>query len=289
VIGNVSISRRQGVEWNSLPLGPGQVAIGWLGQAGFAFRYGRRAFLIDPYLSDSLAAKYEGKEFPHPRMMPAPVAPGDLSGIGWVFCSHRHGDHMDPGTLPVIADNIPECRFIVPAACVGHAVESVGLPREAVSGVNAGQHVELAHGFHVEVLASAHEELAFNDRGESEFLGFIFQLGDVRIYHSGDCTPYRGLEQSLSADPVDIAIMPVNGRDEYRTSRGIIGNFHLEEALRICEDCRIPVLLPCHFGMFAFNTADVAALKMRAQTLAGSVRIVVPEINETFLVCGEPQ
>jgi len=289
VIGNVGISRRQGVEWNSLPLEPGRVAIGWLGQAGFAFRHGRHAFLIDPYLSDSLADKYEGKEFPHPRMMPAPVAPEDLSGIDWVFCTHRHGDHMDPGTLPVIADNIPECRFIVPAACVGHAVESVGLPREAVSGVNAGQHVELAHDLHVDVLASAHEDLSFNKRGESEFLGFIFQLGGVRIYHSGDCTPYEGLEQSLSADPVDIAIMPVNGRDEYRTSRGIIGNFHLEEALRICGDCLIPVLLPCHFGMFAFNTADVAALKERARAPGGGVRIVVPEIDETLLVCGETQ
>lgn len=289
MIGNVGISRCQGVEWNSLPLEPGQVAIGWLGQAGFAFRYGRHAFLVDPYLSDSLADKYKGTEFPHTRMMEIPVDPAALRGLNWVFCSHRHSDHMDPGTLPVIAENIPECRFIVPAACVDHAVESVGLPREAVSGVNAGQHVEPAHDLHVDVLASAHEDLSFNDRGESEFLGFIFQLGGVRIYHSGDCTPYEGLEEALSADPIDLAIMPVNGRDEYRTSRGITGNFHFEEALRVCEGCRIPVLLPCHFGMFAFNTADVAALKKRAQAPGGTVRIVVPEINETFLVCGEPQ
>ena len=286
-MGKVRISRCKGAEWDSPTLEPGRVAVRWLGQAGFAFGYGPHAFLVDPYLSDSLAAKYRGTELPHLRMMPAPVAPGDLSGIGWVFCTHRHSDHMDPGTLPVIAKNIPECRFIMPTACVDHAVESVALPPEVVQGVDAGQRIELDSDICVEAVAAAHEELAFNDRGESEFLGFIFRLGGVRIYHSGDCTPYEGLEEALTADPIDIAIMPVNGRDEYRTSRGIIGNFHFEEALRICEDCRIPVLLPCHFGMFAFNTADVAALKNRAQAPGGTVRIVVPEVDETLLVGGE--
>jgi hypothetical protein len=35
-------------------------ALYWLGQAGFLVRTPRYTFLIDPYLSDSLAMKYRG-------------------------------------------------------------------------------------------------------------------------------------------------------------------------------------------------------------------------------------
>ena len=60
----------------SLPLDHGQVALWWLGQAGFAVRVGSHTFLIDPYLSDSLAKKYKGQQFTHQRMMP--VCEGEI-------------------------------------------------------------------------------------------------------------------------------------------------------------------------------------------------------------------
>jgi hypothetical protein len=37
-------------EWQALRPAADQVTLWWLGQAGFALRYGHRAFLIDPYL-----------------------------------------------------------------------------------------------------------------------------------------------------------------------------------------------------------------------------------------------
>lgn len=286
MMNKVRIARTKTTEWDSFPLEPRQVAIRWLGQAGFAFRYGQRAYLVDPYLSDSLAAKYRATEFPHARMMEIPVDPAAVRGLDWVFCSHRHGDHMDPGTLPVIHKNNPPCRFIVPAASADHAVENLTLPGEVVRGVNAGQRIELDPDIHVDVIASAHEELVFNDSGESEFLGFIFQLGSIRVYHAGDCAPYEGLEQSLSANPIDLAIMPVNGRDEYRASRGVAGNFHFDEALQICRDCKIPILIPCHFGMFAFNTVDELILKDKAEAAGDQVQVILPKTDEILNVSG---
>ena len=285
----VSIARNKTTEWDSFPLEPGQVAVRWLGQAGFAFRYGQRAFLIDPYLSDSLAAKYKGREFPHVRMMEIPVDPAALHGLDWVFCSHRHTDHMDPGTLPVIHENNPACRFIVPAATADYAAQNVPLPGEVVRGVDAGRRIELDPDIHVDVIASAHEELAFNDSGQSEFLGFIFQLASIRVYHAGDCAAYEGLEQSLSANPIDLAIMPVNGRDELRASRGVPGNFHFDEALQICRNCNIPTLIPCHFGMFAFNTVDESTLKQKARAASDEVQVIIPKTDGILTVSRQTQ
>ena len=109
----------------------------WLGQAGFAYRLIDTRILIDPYLSDSLAKKYNGKEFPHIRMMPIPVNPRDLRGLNWVLITHRHTDHMDPETLIPLAKGNPEMKIILPAACINLALH-YGLKKEQIVPVNAG-------------------------------------------------------------------------------------------------------------------------------------------------------
>ena len=132
----------------SLPLDDGQVVIWWLGQAGFVVRAGSHTFLIDPYLSDSLAQKYKGRQFPHQRMMPIPVDPAALKDIDWVFCTHLHTDHMDPVTIRSLARN-PECRFFVPCAALDQAVANQGLGMKKTTCVNSGQTLTpiLSHHF----------------------------------------------------------------------------------------------------------------------------------------------
>jgi len=66
------------------------------------------------------------------------------------------------------------------------------------------------------------KQLVFNCRGEHDFWRYIFRLGDIRIYHSGDCVPYEGLEAHLRNLKPDVALLPVNGRDDYRLSRNIV-------------------------------------------------------------------
>src|ERR1019366_8375829 len=85
----------------------GAVGIAWLGQAGFALRFDAMRLLIDPYLSDSLAHKYAGTKYGHERLMAAPVLPGKISELDFILCSHRHSDHMDPGSLPNLAKQNP--------------------------------------------------------------------------------------------------------------------------------------------------------------------------------------
>ena len=55
--------------------------LAWLGQAGVLVRYRTGLLAIDPYLSDSLAVKYRGTLFPHIRMMPPPLVPGEVTGL----------------------------------------------------------------------------------------------------------------------------------------------------------------------------------------------------------------
>jgi L-ascorbate metabolism protein UlaG (beta-lactamase superfamily) len=265
------------------PHRPDAVSLDWLGQAGFAIRGSGPVLVIDPYLSDSLAEMYPGGEFNYKRMMPSPLAPEEMRGISVVLCTHRHTDHMDPGTLPVLARGNPRCVFVVPRAEKEYAL-GMGIPEARLRGMDAGESLQPVNGVQVEAIAAAHEELARNARGELLHLGYIITIGAIRIYHSGDCVPYKGLGETLRARSVDVALLPINGRSSSLTSRGIIGNFFLEETVDLCRSAGIGLLFCHHWGMFDFNTVDPQEAARKLAKLDGAVRCVMPRPGVRYLL-----
>ena len=254
----------------------------WLGQAGFALKYNGRLLLIDPYLSDSLAEKYRTSEFKHLRMMPIPIAPNTVRACDWYLCTHGHTDHMDAATIRgVLRASSPE--FLVPRAEMEKAKER-GVPGDRLHGINAGETLALDDNIVVEAVASAHERLDTDADGNHKFLGYIIDLGELRLYHSGDCIPYPGLADILAAKNIDIAFLPINGRDNYRLSKGVPGNFTVQEAIELCHAAGISYLVGHHFGLFDFNTIERGEAEAVLREQAGELDWLLPEIGVTYSV-----
>ena len=249
--------------------------IGWLGQAGFLIRSGALRLVIDPYLSDSLATKYRGTRYPHTRLMRPPIAPEQLTGVQVVLCTHAHSDHMDPETLTRIAAASPECLFVVPRAEAAVALQR-GVPAAQLVTIDAGELVAFADNLAVRAVPAAHEQVEIDAAGRHRFLGYLLHLSDRVVYHSGDCVPYPGLYELLTQTDVDLALLPVNGRDAERRANGVPGNFTWEEAVDLCLHCHIPAMVACHFGMFDFNTVAAAWLDERITQLPSSLQCVRP-------------
>ena len=256
------------------------VSLAWLGQAGFLLRIDASVLLIDPYLSDSLAEKYRGHRFEHRREMAAPIAPDALPRVDLVLCTHRHGDHMDGGTLPVIARAHPGCRFVVPAAEAAHARDM--LPAAILVEADAGEALSI-DGIAITPVPAAHERLETDGAGRHRFLGYGIEALGARLYHSGDCVPFAGLPERVAALGATVALLPVNGRDRERAEAGIPGNFSLPEAIALCRDVAIPILLPHHWGMFSFNDCDPAAIASAAR-LTDLPRVVLPSLHRIYRV-----
>jgi L-ascorbate metabolism protein UlaG (beta-lactamase superfamily) len=263
-------------------LNPNAIGLAWLGQAGFALRFGALRMLIDPYLSNSLADKYRGGQYDHVRQMPAPMQPDEIDQLDFVLCSHRHTDHMDPGSLPAFAANNRRCRFVVPAAERDAAINA-GIPGDRVELVNASHAIELGPDAMLHVLPAAHEKFEINERGEHHFLGFIFRLGKITLYHSGDTIPFVGQPEAVKTHSTNLALLPINGRDKIRTSRGIVGNMTFEEAYNLCVAAKVEWMIPHHFGLFEFNTVDQPELE-RKVAAAKAVKCIMPRIEDWYLL-----
>ena len=254
-------------------------AFRWLGQAGFELSAGERTIVVDPYLSDSLAQKYAGRLFEHTRSFPPPVDPSELR-CDLVVCTHRHTDHMDAATLMPLLGANPGLRVAVPRAERHHAIE-IGLPAEALVEMSAGRPFSPLDGVTVTPIPAAHEELQVDADGEHHFLGVVIDLGGVTVYHSGDCVPYEGQADRLRELEVDVALLPVNGRDGYRARNGVPGNFWVDEAIELCEAARIPAMVAHHVGLFDFNTVPFDHLR-RVADRSTTTRCLVPDVGEWY-------
>jgi L-ascorbate metabolism protein UlaG (beta-lactamase superfamily) len=230
----------------------GAVAVWWLGQSGFLLKTRRGVLLIDPYLSEHLTAKYAGTGREHVRMTAAPCRGGDLPFVDLVLASHKHSDHLDPGTLPELMAASPRCALAMPEAIEGHAV-GLGLPADRLVGLVAGMTIEAA-GFRVRALPSAHEGLDTDESGRHLYLGFVVETEGRRFYHSGDSLAYEGLAGWLGGAPFDAMFLPINGRDP---ARGVPGNMSAAEAVGLAAAVRPRWVVPHHYDMFTFNTVPV--------------------------------
>lgn len=249
----------------------------WLGQAGFLIEQAGLRIVIDAYLSDSLAIKYAGTRFPHQRMMPPPVSPSELTGIDWLLCTHGHTDHMDPGTIaPLLAAN-PEAMVLAPRAEASRARER-GVPDQRLVLIDAGEARDLG-GVRVSAVPAAHEELRRTEDGYL-FLGYVLEGAGVTLWHSGDTIPWPGQVGWLLPFRVDVALLPVNGRDALRAANGVPGNLTLEEAVALTDAIGAKAMLAHHFGLFDFNTIDPRDARRR---LAGFAHRADVQFAETGL------
>jgi L-ascorbate metabolism protein UlaG (beta-lactamase superfamily) len=125
--------------------------------------------------------------------------------------------------------------------------------------------------FTFHAIPSAHESLETDENGDHKFVGYVIEVGGKTIYHSGDCCIYKGLEKRLKKWNVDLAILPINGRDP---ARGVAGNFTAQEAAQLGIDIKAELVVPCHYEMFEFNTVSPQGFVDAANAMGCPYRVL---------------
>ncbi len=269
---------RTPAELEGIELAPGQAALWWLGQAGFALRTGGATLLIDPFLAH------------HPnRLSPPAFAPEQATGIAAILCSHEHIDHLDAESLPGLAAASPEARVVVPTPLVPR-VTAMGILPDRVIGAQPDEPFELdgvtihplpaRHGVDVADAYTFGQELS---DGLYRYLGFVVEAGGLRVYHAGDTLADEELQDRLARLAPDVALLPINGRDHYREAQNLVGNMDHREAVRFAEDIGAGLLVPMHYDMFPINLGYPAHLVDFASRHHQDVGIMLPSRQRPFV------
>jgi len=243
----------------------------WLGQAGFRFDFEGTSIVVDPWVSSH-----------EHRLVPPPPLELAADGVDWLLVTHEHLDHLDLPFLPRFRERSPSARVVLPAPLVPFVEDIV--PADLIVPVQPHESLDL-DGLAVNVVPAIHGvtvEDAYGDGsaigGAPRFVGYV--LGSRRrLYHAGDTIVTPDLRAALEPLHVDLALLPINGRDAEREARGIVGNMDAAEAVELALEVGARTLVPLHWDGFAGNTVPPGSA---VEAAAAQLHVLVPGRFVTF-------
>ncbi len=198
----------------------------WLGHDAFKIKYKDKVIYIDPYEIK------EGKE------------KADI-----ILLTHPHFDHTSQEDLnKIIKDN---------TILVG-VYESLSTLGGQKRVVKVGDIINI-DDIEIEMVPAYNIDKKFHPKANG-WLGFILNVGGVKIYHAGDTDRIPEMKNFK----VNIALVPVSGT--YVMT--------VEEAVLAVLDIMPDIAIPMHYGSIVGSEED--ALKFK-KALEGKVRIVIKE------------
>lgn len=241
-----------------------QTGIWYMGQEGFLLKSGSSYLAIDLYLSDYVD-KHCCEFVKWQRRYAPPIDAAELGFLDVVLCTHTHYDHADPDTLKQLAKNNPATKFVIPAPEIA-TIAAYGIETQNLIPAVAWKKIQVAD-YEIIPIPSAHETLHPDENGNYKELGYLVRTNGKTFFHAGDMCMYDGLIESVKPYNVDVAFLPINGRDYFRNRNDIIGNFNCEEAVLLAKEIGADMLVPMHHDLYAVNQVRTAHFVDAVDTL----------------------
>ena len=243
------------------------LAIWGLGQMGVAIKGPDGILYIDPCLSDVLVNQLSDW---WARAYDPPLQPSEVNNATHILSSHEHLDHLDPETLAPAAKASPNAKFVVTGwsrdimADMDIGDDRLIVPKEQETITLPGTSAKLT------AIRAAHYDLEYDAEKGYRYFGYIIEWNGVTFYHSGDTLIFKEYLDILQAAPqIDIAMLPVNGRDYYReTDVGAAGNLWGREAARLAKDMGWKMVIVGHNDLYPNNTMPFANIASDFERIA---------------------
>jgi L-ascorbate metabolism protein UlaG (beta-lactamase superfamily) len=257
-------------EVNATVLAPSECAFWWMGQLSYILKLGDKVLYLDAFLSPSKA-----------RNTPPLLKPEEVTNAAVIAGTHDHGDHIDRPVWPALARSSPQAKFVVPALLVPKLSAALKIPEDRFVGLDDGASAQVA-GVKITGVASAHEFLDQDPvTGKYPYLGYVIEGNGCRLYHSGDTCKYEGMETRLKKfGVIDVAFLPINGRDAPRLRSNCIGNMTFQEAVDLAGAVGVRLAVPSHWDMFKNNSEDPQKFIDYMAVKFPRVRTLIPKLGE---------
>lgn len=173
-----------------------------------------------------------------------------LEKADYITVSHNHFDHLSLNDIKKVTKS--ETVIIASKNC-----------EDNIKAVSVKEIKYLRHGESVEypnlkfTATPAYNINKFRAPGQPfhpkqyEGVGFIIQVGDVRIYHAGDTD---NIPEISSYTPIDVALLPVSGTYVMTA----------EEAVEMVKVIKPKVAIPMHYGAIVGSRSNAESFKEKA-------------------------
>ncbi len=217
---------------------PGHASIWWLGGSGLIVKSPHGVVtVIDPYLSNSVE-----EIFGIARAFPPPLSPEAVKA-DVVISTHWHEDHLDPGTIPILARTNANAKFVMPPSAMARAL-SWGVRRSQIIPLSHRESTDIGD-VHIEAMPARHEA-GVAGWEVPDAMGVMLEIGDLKIYHCGD-TEYDVRLRRLRQLGVDAAFLCINGAG---------GNMDAYEAALLAWRLGASLVVPVHHLLWALKNGD---------------------------------
>jgi L-ascorbate metabolism protein UlaG (beta-lactamase superfamily) len=225
--------RKPGQDFGLLPIATqDEIAVTWLGHAGFFAQVGGINIAIDPNW-----ALWHG---PVKRVQHPSVWAHDLPPIDLVLVTHAHYDHLHLPSLRKLAAAQP---IIVPEG-VGSLVKNCGFGR--IVELKTWQSATF-RDLRITLTPARHWGARMIHDTHRGFGGFLIKSPDRCLFHCGDSAMFDGFQEIGKRSNIDLALMPIGA---YDAPSGRPVHMNPEEALDAFEMLGAQSMVPMHHETF---------------------------------------
>lgn len=261
----------------------GSLSIWWLGQEGYVIKSHDLTIYIDPYLSTYAERITLGKPNEHVRMMQSPIRPEEVTNADLIICTHDHADHIDPDGIPIISRASEQTKFIVPE-CTRQTLLDFDISEERIYTLKGNDALTIS-GITIFAVPAKHERFDKDEIKGYPYLSYVIKIEGMNLLHAGDTIPYKGQIEKFQSHEIDLAFVPINGRDKFRHDLEFEGNFDCTEAVDFARGVAAGLTVPMHYNMFSINTGDVE--EFRRIAIEKKLNILVMEPSMPMVITKE--
>mgnify|MGYP001559742752 CR=1 FL=1 len=182
--------------------------LSWFGHASFSIenKIGKKFYFVDPFDIKRL--------------------PNDKADA--IFITHAHYDHWSPSDIRKLIKN--DTVVVATKGC-----ENLNLPSNAFMIVGPDRILTVA-GIRVKTVPAYNikpDRLSYHPK-ENKWVGYIFEVGEARIYHAGD-TDF--IPEMKDMTDIDVAMLPIGGTY----------TMDVKEAIQAANTIKAEVTIPMHY------------------------------------------
>jgi L-ascorbate metabolism protein UlaG (beta-lactamase superfamily) len=211
----------------------GSVIIEWLGHSGFLLDGDGKKIYIDPFdLSEE--PDFDDKAY-------------------ILLITHEHFDHCSPEDIKKVRRS--DSTTLIPENL---SLQFKGDARRIVEGDVLADGLEIK-GTRIEVVPAYNINKQYHPRGFG--VGYIVELGGLRIYHAGDCDFFPEMKQIRA----DVALLPIGGT--YTMDE--------EEAANAVVAISPKFVIPMHYGKQEITDGDPEKFKALVNAKNPNINVII--------------